>query len=105
MTLNGTNISMVRGDDETLTVSITDGTFSTGDIVTFTVRQRVDDPILIQKEVTTFQSGKAVIVIAHADTESLDVGKYVYDIQLMSGGKITTIVKKSKFTLEEEVTY
>lgn len=111
MKVRGTNLSMTRGDSESITVKcFQSGTavpFEDGDIVTFTVREDVESPILLQKVVTTFDgNGWAVIPIASGDTEGMDFGDYVYDIQLTrADGTVTTIVTISTFTLTEEVTY
>ena len=106
MTITGTNISMTRGDSESVTVTCS-VPFDTGDTVYLTVREDVESPIAMQKIVDTFGGdGQAVIGIEPADTEGLDFGDYVYDIQLTrADGTVTTLVKVSKFTLEEEVTY
>ena len=71
-----------------------------------TVREDVESPIQFQKEVTSFEDGKAVIAIEPTDTGSMEFGKYVYDIQVTrASGTVTTLVKPSTFTLEPEVTY
>lgn len=106
MTINRTNISMTRGDSETLTVSLSNGVFNAGDTVTLTVRPDVEDPIVLQKVVTEFFDGAAIFILVPNDTEGLEFGDYVYDIQLTrADGYVTTLVKPSQFTLEEEVTY
>lgn len=108
MTVNGTNLSMVRGDSESITVRCSAAPFETGDTVTMTVRPDVDSSIVLQKSVTEFDDdGAAVIAIDPADTEGLDMDTdYVYDIQVVrSDGTVTTIIKPSTFTVEEEVTY
>lgn len=106
MTVNGTKLAMVRGDSESITVQCTPS-FVIGDIITFTVRKTVTDPIVIQKTVSTFDNeGKALIIISPGDTESLDFDDYVYDIQLTSHtGAIMTIIEPSRFRIKEEVTY
>ena len=105
MIITGTKMSMVRGDSESITVRCSAG-FSAGDKITFTVREDVESPIALQKEVTEFPTGDAVISIDPSDTSGLDFGDYVYDIQwTTAGGAVTTIVEKSRFTLREEVTY
>lgn len=97
---------MVRGDTETLTVTLDGGSFETGDTVYLTVRPSVDEDISFQKIVTVFMEGAAFFIIEPDDTAGLDFGDYVYDIQLTAAnGTVATLVKKSKFTLEEEVTY
>lgn len=105
MTVNGTTLSMVRGDTERISVTPSVA-FETGDIITMTVRKDVDADIALQKVVTEFTEGVAYIDITHEDTATLDFGAYVYDIQVQwASGAIKTLVKKSTFKLEEEVTY
>ena len=106
MTISGTNISMTRGDTETLTVRCSKP-FAAGDTVYFTVRQDMDSPVALQIQVTEFSpEGAAVIVIEHEDTEIMEFGDYRYDIQVTrESGAVTTLVKPSRFTLEEEITY
>lgn len=107
MKVNGTSISMTRGDSETITVSCEARPFVTGDILTFTVRKTVFEKKKIVKEVTEFtEEGKAIIEIKPEDTNGLGFGGYVYDIQLEDeSGTVTTIIKPSRFVVEQEVTY
>ena len=106
MKVSGKNLSMTRGDTESLTVSVKDTPFQAGDTVFFTVRPKVCAPIALQKIATTFTDGKAVFSIAPSDTEGLPFGSYVYDIQwTKANGDVVTIVKPSIFTIAEEVTY
>lgn len=106
MTLSGTNISMTRGDTETLTVRCS-VPFEEGDTVYMTARESVEAPVAFQKIVREFgDEGEAVIVIDHEDTEGMDFGDYLYDVQVTrDSGTVTTLVKPSKFTLTEEITY
>ena len=106
MTIRGTKISMTRGDSETVTVTCS-VPFAAGDTVTLTMREDVESEIAMQKVVTDFgAAGEAVIVIEPEDTEALDFGDYVYDLELRrADGTVTTLVKPSVFTLTEEVTY
>ena len=106
MKMQGTNISMIRGDDESITVTIAPTPFAAGDTVYLTVREDAEEPIVFQKVVTTFTDGAAIIPIDSADTEGKEFGDYVYDIQVTwANGKNKTIVPLSRFTLEEEATY
>ena len=106
MTITGTNISMTRGDTESITVRCSDR-FLLGDTVYMTVREDAESPIRFQKAVADFNSnGEAVIRIEHGDTEGMDFGDYAYDIQVTrADGTVTTLVKPSRFTLTEEITY
>ncbi|MBR6208719.1 MAG: hypothetical protein IKQ69_06950 [Oscillospiraceae bacterium] len=111
MKVRGSNLSMTRGDSESITVKCFQSgaavPFENGDTVTFTVREDVESPIALQKGVTAFdENGWAVIGILPGDTESMDFGSYVYDIQLTrADGTVTTLITISDFELTEEVTY
>lgn len=113
MTITGTNISMVRGDTEALTVrlidedGVTQVDFEFGDTVYFTVRDALGDTATtIQKVITGFVDGEAIIEILPADTSSLFFKTYVYDIQwTRADGQVKTIVPASDFEILAEVTY
>lgn len=105
MKVNGTNLSMTRGDSESISVTISGYDIQTGDFLEMTVRQRHASPVVLYKKVTEFSENKALISIMPEETSDLSIGDYVYDLQLTFGGAVKTIVKPSKFTLEEEVTY
>lgn len=102
------NISMTRGDSETITVSCKDRPFVEGDVIAFTVRKGVKNQVKnIAKKVTTFdENGKAIIEIKPEDTAGMDFTTYKYDIQLTAeDGTVSTIIKPADFTLTEEVSY
>ena len=111
MTVNGTNISMIRGDTENIEISMTLNdevvAFVTGDTVYFTVKTSPDTIVkTFQKTVTSFVGGKAQITISNADTKDLAYGNYYYDVQVTQvGGIVTTIIQPSIFTIASEVTY
>ena len=106
MTVKGTDISMVRGDTESIRVGFKGIELMPGDKIEFTVREDALSPVVIHKVVERFENNAAFIYIESQDTAKLSFGDYYYDIQLThGGGRISTIVKKSKFRLEEEITY
>lgn len=108
MTINATTkeMRMVRGDSEMIVVRCPDDPFVSGDIVEFSVRKKVKTERLVHKTVTLFDSGKAYIELIPSDTDELEFGDYVYDIQVTrANGWVTTLIKTSKFVLETEVTY
>jgi hypothetical protein len=112
MTITGTKIAMVRGDSETLTVRLFDEegaqvNFETGDTVYFTVRYELGDTeTAIQKVITGFTDGEAVVELDPGDTSDLYFRTYVYDIQWNnSEGQVKTIVPASDFKILAEVTY
>ena len=99
------SITMTRGDSESITVRCSEP-FVSGDTVYFTVREDAESPVSLQKVITEFPDGEAVIGIYPQDTESMDFGEYVYDIQVTrADGTVTTLIVPSKFKLNEEVTY
>lgn len=111
MITEGSNIKMIRGDTETITVTCADELGAhipliVGDTVYFTVKRRLKDTEkTFQKIVTEFTEGNAVIILAHLDTNTIEVGTYQYDIQLTRGdGTVTTIIGPSEFELLGGVT-
>ena len=105
MTINGTEMRMLRGDTEVVTVSCeTDEgerrPFVDGDKITFTVGTSLGRT-LVAKTVTQFQDGAAVVALAHEDTNGLPPGEYRYDVQLTAAdGTVKTIIPPSRFVLE-----
>jgi hypothetical protein len=112
MKIQGTNISMIRGDSEVIKVSCRDESgvdipLVEGDIVYFTVKRSTStEEKILQKIVTEFTEGVALITIFPEDTKELKTGIYYYDIQLnRANGQVKTIIPPSKLTINEEVTY
>ena len=113
MQISNTNISMIRGDSESITVAMQDSTGAAvplvdGDTIYFTVKADTHtDAKIMQKIVTSFTDGKAIITIVPADTKDLPAPlECVYDLQLSKAdGSVITIIRPSKFTIEGEVTY
>ena len=112
MKVDGNNITMTRGDSETISIFCKDilGTivpFVTGDIVYFTIKRNIHEEIItLQKIITIFIDGKAIAVISPIDTKELEFISYVYDVQLTKAdGTVSTIISPSKFTIGGEVTY
>ena len=119
MRVNGTDIFMTRGDSERFEVSLFDKeleiqrNFVEGDKVFFTVKTSTQTKeFKIQKIIESFNGngnaadvGKAIVIIDPEDTKDLKYHTYVYDVQMIRDGFVTTIIKPSKFVIEEEVTY
>lgn len=110
MRVDGTDLFMIRGDSESITVTVKENSkiyqFKEGDIVYFTVKNNpYTEDIILQKIIAVFDNNEARIEINPEDTKKLNFKQYVYDIQLTSGGRVTTVVPCSKFTLNVEVTY
>lgn len=112
MKVQGTNISMIRGDSEAIKVSCRNESgvvfhFAEGDTVYFTVKKSTHtEEKILQKIVTEFIEGVALITIFPKDTRELKTGVYYYDIQLnRANGQVKTIIPPSMFTINAEVTY
>ena len=106
MIVEGTNITMTRGDNEIIGINFSGYTLKAEDVIEFTVRRWIKGDILLSKKITGVTGEKAVIEIVPKDTEDLDFTDYVYDIQLTyNGGLVKTIIPPSKFTVGKEVTY
>ena len=100
------NISIIRGDSATITLSVTDAegnpyTIKSTDSITMMVRKTPTSEAVISKTFTD-----ATLSIAPADTSSLPCGNYVYDVQLVhEDGWTDTIIPVHQFTILPEVTY
>ncbi|MDF2841757.1 MAG: ArtI [Herbinix sp.] len=112
MKIVGTNMHMSRGDSESIAVMFRDSDGNhiplvTGDTIYFTVKKSIlDTEKKLQKIITTFIDGKAIVQIDPIDTKNLPYGKYVYDVQLTkSSGNVTTLITPSDFVICGEVTY
>ena len=104
-------ITMVRGDTGAIRMRIHNYELSQGDEVRFAIAnkanpsillcQHSDKKIVLEKQVTEFEKdGSARIIIRPCDTENLQPGKYLYEIQVETkDGRIDTVVPLSSFTL------
>lgn len=114
MIVDGTNLSMIRGDTESITISIRDQyedpiVLKTGeDTVYFTVKLNttVQEKVL-QKIITNFDiAGDAIIELSHYDTKDLPYRSYKYDIQWVDvNGNVRTIVAPALFVIDPEITF
>lgn len=103
-----------RGDTCPITFSVKDKSGSEVDLsqaseIYFTVKKNYNtSEAILQKKYTTNQitvSGKTgTIILTHDDTKNLAYGKYVYDIQIMSGTYVKTVVL-GEITLTNESTH
>ena len=108
-------ITMVQGDTGVIRMKISNHELSQGDEVRFAIAnkanssmllcQHSDKKIVLEKQVIVFEKdGTARIVIYPYDTENLQPGKYLYEIQVKTkDGRIDTVVPLTSFTLMEGV--
>ncbi len=98
------NLSYVRGDTDSITVTCADDPFSAGDAVRMSISQSTTSPRLLFYEVTSFTDGAAVINLG-AETGELSFGTYYYDIEITrANGNVQTPVR-AKLNVLWEVTY
>ena len=97
--INGSDISLTRGDSLVLGITITKGDIEytpvQGDVVRFALKHVIadDEPLIIKNA-----------DISTNDTKELAFGTYVYDIQLTThDGFVDTFIGPAKFNLTEEV--
>ncbi len=105
--INGTTITLTRGDTFRANLSITD---SNGlpyipkdtDHIRFAMKRNyTEGEPLILKEIP---SDSLLLVLEPEDTKGLPFGNYVYDIQLTdSFGIVDTFITKARLSLTEEV--
>jgi len=116
MKISGTDMTMIRGDTEVISVCTKRDNvlvpFVPGDTVYFSVKRYLNSSTYtIQKVITSFIDGYAYIEIDPLDTKTLAIGDYIYDIQVVYPplteediAVVTTIIWPSTFTIEQEVT-
>ena len=103
-------MSMTRGDTEAFYVSCKrDGVaynFVPGDKVYFTVKKSINSTEKsLQKVVSIFTDGKALIEISPADTKQLIACQYVFDVQInFADGLVKTVLGPAPYVLGAEVT-
>jgi hypothetical protein len=104
------NISFYKGEDVTLTVTMSPATTITGWTLQFTLRKQFGDATaLVTKTigsgitVTDATNGVFTVSLASADTSGLDLRAYVYDIQRTDSGN-RTVLTIGNVTLLPEVT-
>lgn len=106
MTINGTEIYMTRGDNESITITVDGQELLEDDIAELTVRQTVRSDKVIHKTVNPNPDQKSfTISLEPEDTRTLQFGNYIYDIQLTLAGIVRTVIRPSTFTIGEEVSY
>lgn len=103
--VNGTNISLTRGDSATLHVDLTQGGApyepQEGDVLTLTVKKDAKDAEAL---LTITADSECTFHFAPSDTDGLAFGGYKYDIQLTTGEEVYTPIVAT-FTITEEVTW
>lgn len=100
-------IYLTRGDTAYLNIDITydDGRtygVKVDDVLTLSLKRNIADiEYAVQKSI----SGSNRFILTPDDTKHLEYGKYLFDVQLVTAaGEVFTIISKSNFYIQEEVT-
>lgn len=99
-------MSMIVKDTGSFVLNILNYVLDEGDEVVFTINTglEIETPI-IQKRITEFQNGKAVIQLTAQDT-NVEPGDYYYDVQVNGAdGRVDTVLGPAKFKFEGGITY
>lgn len=104
--INGTTITMTRGDTLSLTIGIMQGEdeyqVQAGDVIRFAMKRSYADnePLLVK----LIDNDSLGLQLDPEDTKDLPFGSYVYDIEItMEDGTVDTFICESKITLAKEV--
>lgn len=104
--INGSTITMTRGDTLSLTVGIMQGDdeyqVQAGDVIRFAMKRFYTDsePLIIK----VIDNDSLSLQLDPEDTKNLPFGSYVYDVEItMEDGTVDTFISEAKITLAKEV--
>ena len=105
--INGTTISLTRGDTLKLNIILERGDETyvpdPEDTIRFALKKRIGDnePLLILKGVPI---DTLILKLDPEDTKELDYGTYKYDLELTTAdGEVVTFIGPADFIITEEV--
>ena len=104
---NDNSIRMIQGDTGSIRLTLDNYKLSSGDKVTFAMTSNSLKRLLIEKNITEFESdGTALIILNGKDTVDLAPGSYVYEIQVITkDGRIDTVIPMTKIKIMEGMIY
>ena len=102
------NLTIMRGNTQNVTLTISPISIDSGDIIYFTVKEdydndQTDNGAVIHKDITGKSGHSFTIEITPEDTNDVVAGNYVYDIKLAKPNSQTTLVY-GKFKVMDAVT-
>ena len=104
---NDNSIRMIQGDTGSIRLTLDNYKLSSGDKVTFAMTSNSLKRLLIEKNITEFESdGTALIILNGKDTVDIAPGSYLYEIQVITkDGRIDTIIPMTRFKIMEGMIY
>ena len=99
-------IKIIAKDSGDFVLTLDNYLLAAGDKVIFTVNDGIEkENPLLQKQITEFVDGSAVILLSSKETD-LPIGSYYYDIQVNTAdGRVDTVIGPAKFKVIGGVTY
>ena len=82
ITINGYGISIRRGDTGSVTIRTTGYDFGVEDRALFTIKD--GDRKTIRRDVLSIVNNAVTIEFTHADTKSMKVGNYTWDVRFIT---------------------
>ena len=100
-------IRMIQGDTGSIRLTLDNYKLSSGDKVTFAMTSNSLKRLLIEKNITEFESdGTALIILNGKDTVDIAPGSYLYEIQVITkDGRIDTVIPMTRFKIMEGMIY
>ena len=104
---NDNSIRMIQGDTGSIRLTLDNYKLSSGDKVTFAMTSNSLKRLLIEKNITEFESdGTALIILNGKDTVDIAPGSYLYEIQVITkDGRIDTVISMTRFKIMEGMIY
>ena len=104
---NDNGIRIIQGDTGSIRLTLDNYKLSSGDKVTFAMTSSSLKRLLIEKNITEFESdGTALIILNGKDTVDIAPGSYLYEIQVITkDGRIDTVIPMTKFKIMEGMIY
>ena len=101
------SIRMIQGDTGSIRLTLDNYRLSSGDKVTFAMTSNSLKRLLIEKNITEFESdGTALIILNGKDTVDIAPGSYLYEIQVITkDGRIDTVIPMTRFKIMEGMIY
>lgn len=108
LTINGTTITLTRGDSASIKLSLTNKDDGSpydpieGDSIRFAVSKQfgTESPLIL----LAIPTDTLTLEISPEDTKSLPFGSYKYDIEITyADGRVETFIAKADFVVDKEV--